>query len=152
MRSQLCHVVTPGRWRCHLATVFAAVLAATRPDETAVLAHHSLAGSYDSAKPVTVDGAVTEFRFINPHPFVFVSVKAADGRSTSWRLELDNRFELVEIGMTARSLVKGDHIVATGSRGHDNAKTLYVMRLDRPADKFFYEQEGFLPRIGWGND
>ena len=41
-------------------------------------AHHSIAGMYDSSQPVTLDGVVAEFAFVNPHPFIVVEV--ADGR------------------------------------------------------------------------
>ena len=114
---------------------------------SALRGHHSLAGVYDSANRVSIDGLVSEFHFVNPHPFVTVSVKAGGGRSTEWRLELDNRFELEAIGMTSRTLSRGDRIIASGSRGRDNANSLYVRRLDRPADGFWYEQVGSSPRV-----
>ncbi len=38
--------------------------------------HHSIAGMYDSSRPVTLDGVIKEFRFINPHPFVMIDAKA----------------------------------------------------------------------------
>ena len=43
-------------------------------------AHHSIAGVYDSTRQVTVEGIVTEFHFVNPHPFVTVDVN--DPRAT----------------------------------------------------------------------
>jgi len=112
-----------------------------------VRAHHSIAGVYDSSKPVSIEGVVTQFQFINPHPFVTVSVKGAGGKSAEWRLEMDNRFELEAIGMTSHTLLRGDTITARGSRGSDNANSLYIQRLDRPADGFWYEQVGMTPRM-----
>lgn len=109
-------------------------------------AHHSIAGVYDSNQRVTVDGVVAEFAFVNPHPFVVVDV-VDGGRSQSWRLELDNRFELVGIGMSADTLKPGDRIVVTGSRARNGTRGLYVRQLDRPADGFRYEQVGASPRI-----
>lgn len=110
-------------------------------------AHHSIAGIYDSSQPVTIDGVVARFHFVNPHPFVVVSVKDARGATQDWRLEMDNRFELEAIGMTAKTLMPGDRIVATGSRARSKDAGLYVRRLDRPADGFWYEQVGSTPRI-----
>jgi hypothetical protein len=112
-------------------------------------AHHSLAGAYDSTKPVSIEGVVTEFQFINPHPFVTVSVKGEGGRTADWRLELDNRYELEAIGMTSRTFVRGDRITARGSRARQG-NGMYVLRLDRPADGFWYEQVGTTPRMGRG--
>ncbi len=122
-----------------------ALLVAAIP--TALRAHHSIAGVYDSSQPVTVEGVVAEFAFVNPHPYVVVDVPEGGGRSQPWRLELDNRFELVGIGMTTDTLKPGDRVVVTGSRARNGTRSLYVRRLDRPADGFRYEQVGASPRI-----
>ena len=115
---------------------------------TSTEAHHSIAGVYDSTQRVTIDGAVVEFRFVNPHPYLVVNVTAPDQRNESWRLELDNRSELVDVGMTAGTIKSGDRIVAIGSPTHDGSHSLYVRRIDRGADGFWYEQVGSSPRIG----
>ena len=112
-------------------------------------AHHSLAGVYDSSKPVSVEGVVSEFHFVNPHPFVTVTAKGDGGRAVEWRLELDNRYELEAIGMTSRTLLRGDRITAKGSRAREG-NGMYVLRLDRAADGFWYEQVGTTPRTGRG--
>ena len=39
-----------------------------------------------------------EFHFVNPHPYLVVYGRL-DGVSRLWRLELDNRFELIDIGV-----------------------------------------------------
>jgi hypothetical protein len=125
--------------------LFLALLAAT--PGAGLRAHHSIAGVYDSSRPVTLDGVVAEFAFVNPHPFVVVEVTDGGGRPQLWRLELDNRFELAAVGMSADSLKRGDRVTATGSRARDGSRGLYVRRLDRPADGFRYEQVGASPRI-----
>ena len=115
----------------------------------ALQAHHSISAIYDSSKQVTVDGVVRDFQFVNPHPFLMIDV--ADGsRTLEWRLEMDNRFELVGVGVKADTLKAGDRIVATGSQSRERPQGLYVMRLDRPADGFRYEQIGASPRVRFG--
>ena len=111
-------------------------------------AHHSIAGVYDSSNPVTVEGTVRQFHFVNPHPFVTVTVKDSKGASKDWRMEMDNRWELEAIGMTTSSLNPGDRVIVTGSRGRQQANSLYIRRLDRPTDGFWYEQVGTSPRAG----
>jgi hypothetical protein len=106
-------------------------------------AHHSISAVYLS-RQASVEGVVTEFQFVNPHPFVIVTVEA-DG--LSWRLEMDNRFELAEIGMTSETLKPGDRVVVSGSVGRTVPRTLYIRQLDRPADGFRYEQVGSRPRV-----
>jgi hypothetical protein len=106
-------------------------------------AHHSIAAVYLSRQE-RVEGVVTEFQFINPHPFVIVTV---DDDGESWRLEMDNRFELAEIGMTSETLKPGDRVVVSGSLGRTVPRTLYIRQLDRLADGFRYEQVGSRPRV-----
>ena len=96
---------------------------------------------------MTVTGSVREFQFVNPHPWIGLDVTGEGGRVQTWRLELDNRFELVDVGMRADTLRPGDVVVVTGSAGRDGARSLYVRRLDRPADGLRYEQAGSSPRL-----
>ena len=112
-----------------------------------VSAHHSLSGIYDSNREVKVEGVVAQFHFINPHPFVTIDVKNESGRVQQWRLEMDNRFELAEIGVTADTLKPGDRVVVSGSPARSQSTSLYIRRLDRPADGFRYEQVGSTPRV-----
>ena len=112
-------------------------------------AHHAISAIYDSSKRVTVEGAVREFQFINPHPILIIEV--ADGsRTLEWRLEMDNRFELIDEGMSADTLKRGDRVVVSGSLSRTNPQGMYLMRLDRPTDGFRYEQIGASPRVRKG--
>lgn len=108
--------------------------------------HHSINGVYDSTRSATVEGHVTEFRFVNPHPVLVIEVQVGAERQ-SWQLEMDNRFELAEIGMTANTFLAGERVVATGSLGRTEPHRLYLRRLDRVADGLRYEQIGFSPRV-----
>ncbi|HET8696642.1 MAG TPA: DUF6152 family protein, partial [Gammaproteobacteria bacterium] len=92
--------------------------------------HHSIAAAYDSSKHLTLEGAIAEFHFVNPHPFLIVEVLTDGGASESWRLEMDNRRELSDIGITAGTFQPGDRVVVSGSAGRTEPRTLYVQRLD----------------------
>ena len=116
----------------------------------AVQAHHAISAVYDSSKPATLDGVVREFQFINPHPLLTMDVTDGSGRTLEWRLELDNRFELIGVGVKADTLKAGDRIVVTGNLSRERPRGLYVVRLDRPADGFRYEQVGSSPRVRHG--
>src|SRR4051812_31740491 len=121
-----------------------AVLAACA---TVVDAHHSIAGVYDSTQRVTIDGVVARFQFVNPHPFVVVTVSGGV-MPGEWRVEMDNKSELADVGVTTATLKPGDRVVVSGSPARDRSQSLYVSRLDRPQDGFWYEQVGSSPRIG----
>jgi hypothetical protein len=112
----------------------------------AVHAHHSIGAVYDGSRQQRLEAVVAEFRFVNPHPFVIVTVQA-NGAEESWRLEMDNRFELAQVGMTETTLKPGDRVVVTGSLGRTAPRSLYIRQLDRPADGFRYEQIGSRPRV-----
>jgi hypothetical protein len=127
--------------------ITAIVLLAISLSASAAPGHHSISGVYDSSRRVTIDGTVLEFQFINPHPFVIVEVVERDRGAQTWRLEMDNRFELAAIGVTAGTLKPGDRVIAAGSAGRTEPNRLYVLSLDRPSDGFRYEQVGSSPRI-----
>ena len=46
-------------------------------------AHHAIGAVYDASQPVTLEGAITAFHYVNPHPFVEIQVVATDGRAES---------------------------------------------------------------------
>ena len=110
-------------------------------------AHHSIAGMYDQSRRVTFDGVIAQFQFVNPHPFVMVDVRDPSGAAQSWKAELDNRWELLDVGVTATTFKAGDRVVVIGSPGRDRTLLMYVWRLERPADGFLYEQIGTSPRV-----
>ena len=96
-------------------------------------AHHSISGVYDSSRRVTIEGAVTQFLLVNPHPFLIIDVTDGTGRARQWRLEMDNRSELAAIGVTANTFTPGDRVVVTGSLARTRGESMYLLRLDRPA-------------------
>jgi hypothetical protein len=103
-------------------------------------AHHSIAGVYDSGRQLTLDAVVREFQFVNPHPLIVVRVTEADGAATQdWTLEMDNRWELAELGFEAGTLQAGDRIVVSGYAARERDHALYVRKLDRPSDGFSYQ-------------
>jgi hypothetical protein len=129
-----------GRWLVEVVVSAAAFAAVAE-------AHHSIAGMYDQGRRVTVDGTIAQFQFVNPHPFVVVETKDTSGATQSWKAELDNRWELEQVGVTATTFKAGDRVIVTGSPGRDRTPLLYVWRLERPGDGFLYEQIGTSPHV-----
>lgn len=107
-------------------------------------AHHSVAGQYDETREATIDGVITEFRFVNPHPMITVTESAGE---QSWRFDFDNLSEFSAIGFTASDLAVGDRIVVLGWLDRRQANRLYVMRLERPEDGFGFEQVANHPKL-----
>ena len=113
----------------------------------AALAHHSFGSVYDSAQTVTLTGTVREFLFVHPHPFLVVEVRNEAGDLQTWRAEMDNRFELEEIGMKGGTFRAGDQVTISGSPGRNQPLILYLWRLERPADNLLYRQTGGTPSL-----
>ena len=109
--------------------------------------HHSISGMYDTRRNVRLEGVVTRFEFINPHAFITVEVRQTGSAPARWRIELDDRGELSEIGMTEQTLQPGDRVIVVGSPAHREANRLYLDRLDRPADGYSFEQVNGRPRL-----
>ena len=65
--------------------IFLAVCATILPRTAA--AHHSFAAEYDGAKPITIIATITRFDMINPHSWLYVDTKDADGKTVSWQFE-----------------------------------------------------------------
>lgn len=64
------------------ALAVVAVLAVT----TAVSAHHSVAGQFDTSKTMTLKGVISKVDWINPHIYLHLDVKGDDGAVTTWAL------------------------------------------------------------------
>ncbi|HVH25229.1 MAG TPA: DUF6152 family protein [Vicinamibacterales bacterium] len=121
------------------AAILGAVCLASLTPGTVVYAHHSIAGIYDDSHPVTVEGVVTRFRFVDPHPFLVMEVKDGHGKPQRWTMEMDNRWELAELGFRTETLKPGDRLVVLGSLARRQPHSLYIRKLDRPADGFTYQ-------------
>jgi hypothetical protein len=99
-----------------LAGLIAAVLAAV---SAPAWAHHAFAAEFDAKKPVKLQGKVTKVEWINPHAWIHIDVKNADGTSTEWMIEAGTPNTLFRRGFTKDSLTVGTEIVVDGYQAKD---------------------------------
>ena len=117
----------------------ALVLALSAP----AIAHHSIASVYDKDKRTTLNAVVKVWRFVNPHPSIVVEVTAPNAPPRTWTLEMDNRWELAELGFKDDTLKPGDRIEVTGDLSRTETNALYIRSLRRPSDGFRYDHHPF---------
>jgi hypothetical protein len=78
------------------------------------LAHHSFASEYDADKPAKIQGTVKKVEWINPHSWITIDVKNADGTVTTWEIEAGAPNAMFRRGFNKDSLPVGTEIVVTG--------------------------------------
>ncbi len=102
-----------------VATVFAcAGLVLMLPQ--GVSAHHAFSAEFDANQPITLRGTVAKVEWINPHSWIHVDVKNADGKVDRWMIEGGNPTVLLRRGFTKDSLPAGTEILVEGYRAKGN--------------------------------
>ncbi len=91
-------------------------------------AHHSTA-MYDSQNPVTITGAVKKFEWTNPHAFVYLEVKDAQGKIVEWEVEMMSLNHLRAYGWTSKTVKAGEMISATGAPAKSGAPSMIANRM-----------------------
>jgi hypothetical protein len=94
-----------------------AVLLAGKP----MVAHHSFAAEFDSAKTIKLTGTVTKIEWMNPHAYFYIDVMGEGGKVANWGLEMGSPNGLMRQGWTRNSMKIGDTVVVEGSAAKDGS-------------------------------
>jgi len=80
-----------------------------------VSAHHGVGAIYDTNRPITLKGVVTEFVWSNPHVQIYFDVKDEQGNVVHWSCETLSPGKLTRSGWNKNVLKPGDQITVTVS-------------------------------------
>jgi hypothetical protein len=86
-------------------------------------AHHAFAAEFDVDKPVNVHGIVTKVEWVNPHAWIYVDVKGADGKVVNWHFELGPPNALFRLGWRKDAIPAGTEVDISGFRAKSMENT-----------------------------
>jgi Family of unknown function (DUF6152) len=84
-----------------------------------IWAHHAFAAEFDGNKPVKLRGTITKMEWINPHAWIHIDAKDADGKITPWMVECGSPNTLLRRGVTKNSVTVGMEVVVEGYQAKD---------------------------------
>lgn len=103
-----------------------------------LLAHHSGA-AFDSTREVTVTGTITEYSFRNPHVYMTLEVKKADGSVVATEVEAGAGSVIGPLGFDRNAVKVGDVVSIVGNPGRRDPDALLM-------GKELYKEDGsYLP-------
>jgi Family of unknown function (DUF6152) len=105
-----------------MQTITIVLLAALLLNAAPVWAHHAFAAEFDANKQVTLKGTIAKMDWINPHAWLHIDVKEADGSLTRWMIELGPPNSLLKRGWTKQSVPAGIEVTVVGYQSKDGAK------------------------------
>jgi hypothetical protein len=98
-----------------IAVSRAALCAAVSLPAAAAFGHHSFAPHFDSSKPVSVAGTVTEYEARNPHSYVHIASVDENGKTQEYVCESHGVTQLTRNGITPEMLKAGTRLRLQGS-------------------------------------
>jgi len=125
------------RFRTHaLLAVSLCALAVSGP----VSAHHSIQAQFDIKKTISISGTVTRMEFINPHSYLTINVKDADGKVQKWAFEMTGLAGLRRAGLSRADrggLKPGDELTVIALAARDGSNSGLAQELKMADGRVF---------------
>jgi hypothetical protein len=105
-------------------------------------AHHSPNAEFSFKKTFIVKGTISSVEWINPHVYVHVNVKDANGKMTPWNFETHPTRFLHKAGVTREMLLgpdgEGETVTIEAFPPKDGSKDLgFIQKITFPDGHFF---------------
>jgi hypothetical protein len=95
-------------------------------------AHHSFAAEYDANQPVSLQGQIVRLELVNPHSWLYVEVKSADGKAVRWTVEMGAPNMLIRRGLSETTLPIGETVTIDGYRARDGSTNVSGRQIRLP--------------------
>jgi len=117
-----------------LVAVAGILLSAAAP----LLAHHAFSAEFDQSKPIKMSGQITKLEWTNPHAWLFIDVKGADGKVVPWRFEMGAPNALLRAGWSRSDIKPGTAVTISGflARAGGPVGNAFQVRLPDGRDLF----------------
>jgi hypothetical protein len=116
-------------------------------------AHHSFQAEYDQSKPLTLVGKITKVLTDNPHGWIYLDARNADGHVVNWALELPApnvlRRNGFDRGIYETLESTGEDVTVTAYAAKDGSKHAWAGGLTRADGKTIIPLGG-IPSQGGG--
>ena len=86
------------------------VLASARP----LSAHHSVPVNFDQSKEVSIEGVLTEIKWVNPHAHFRINVTQPDGSMLEWLVEMGATNTMKRAGFPMERFTIGERYTIIG--------------------------------------
>ena len=105
-----------------------ALLVTTGP----VSAHHSMVAEFNLTKPITLSGMLTKLEWVNPHGWIYVDVKNAEGLTETWKIETGSPFRMEKRGLTKADFKVGGQVIISAFASRDGSPTAAGLTITFP--------------------
>lgn len=129
--------------RKHLYAGVAALGAMMTMAAVPARAHHSFAAEFDENSPVKLHGTVKKVEWINPHSWITIEVKGADGQVQIWEVEAGAPNALFRLGFNKDSLPIGTEIVVDGYLAKNGSRRANGRDLTLPDGKKLFLKSSY---------
>ncbi|NQV69273.1 MAG: hypothetical protein HQ498_04525 [Pseudohongiella sp.] len=108
-----------------------------------VYAHHSSA-RFDKTQEVTVEGAVTQVKWANPHVYIYIDQVTGSGQTINWEIEGAPPAGLRRMGWSRDKLQVGDQLIVSGNPSRNTSiKSIFPRNIEQGGETLFNERDAF---------
>jgi hypothetical protein len=79
-----------------------------------VSAHHALIAEFDLRQSISLRGTLTKLEWINPHGWIYLDVKGADGKVENWAIETGSPARMQNRGLKRTDFQPGMDLIVLG--------------------------------------